>query len=84
MNTQGVRQTDAWAQFVKLTAQARQRNQSLSNTKAQISSTGTFSVDNRQSVSQSSQVNNVKKLSFSVSAPINNNKTLGRLFDAYA
>jgi len=84
VNTQGVRQPDAWAQFVKLTAEARQRNLALSNTKAKVSSTGTFSVDNRQSVSGKSNANFVNNLSFTASAPINKNKTLGRLFDAYA
>jgi hypothetical protein len=84
VNTQGVRQPDAWAQFVKLTAEARQRNQALSNTKAKDSATGTFSIDNRQSVSGKPKVNFVNNLSFSATAPINNNKTLGRLFDAYA
>lgn len=84
MNTQGIRSNnDSWAQFVKLTQEARMRNQGIST------QTGTASQVNRTvsktttAVLGSQSVPFAKNISFNSAVPKVNSKILGGMFDTY-
>lgn len=78
MNTQGIQQSDAWMQFVKLTAQARMRNEGLTKSGA-VSANA-----KKQQLSPFPSQQYVKVSSFKGMEQVANKRILGGLFDAYA
>jgi hypothetical protein len=85
VNTQGIQSNnDSWAQFVKLTQDARKRNQGISTqtgTASQVNRTVTKTTD---AVFQSQSVPFAKNISFDSAVPKVQSKILGGMFDTYA
>ncbi|MDG5815650.1 hypothetical protein QA601_11205 [Chitinispirillales bacterium ANBcel5] len=83
MNTQGVNSQDSWAQFMKLTSQARARNSTAFNGKTDTNQkAGAKSTISREvKMFQSSKLPSVNLQS---ADKAKSGKTLGSKFDAYA
>lgn len=77
MNTQAVGNRDAWAQFMKLTQEARLRNSGF------VARGERLSVSDREKTLSAAAIPS-RGVSFSAAEPRENGRMLGGLFDAYA
>lgn len=84
MNTQAVSgNNDSWVQFMKLTQDARKRNQGISTQGATTSQVNRMVSKTTAAVFQSQAVPFAKNISFNNTAPKVQSKILGGMFDTY-
>jgi hypothetical protein len=84
VNTQGVQSNnDSWAQFVKLTQDARKRNQGISTQTGTASQVNRTASNTTAAVFQSQSVPFAKNVSFNNEVPKVQSKILGGMFDTY-
>ncbi len=78
MNTNGISRDDAWAQFMKLTQEARVRNSGLAHSSTSVSGT------KKESVRANPSPLVLNGVSYNKSKPDVKKVILGGKFDAYA
>lgn len=84
MNTQAVSgNSDSWAQFMKLTQDARKRNQGISTQSATASQVNRTVSKTTAALFQSQTVPFAKNVSFNSAVPKVQSKILGGMFDTY-
>jgi len=82
VNTQGIDSNRSWNNFVKLTEDARKRNQGIGVSDKAVSNVKK-AVDNSSFTMTNNKVSAGRNVSFSTGAPKVETRILGGLFDTY-